>query len=126
MVAATALLRRAGQLQVDTPVQLPVQCVPYRFTWEGGTPPFVFSVVSDTTPRTRPERFPGITENSNVWASDIPAGTAIFFKVRDSAGAHMKTNAITVQPGSSDICLAGAPATSSSTSSEQSSSTTSS
>ncbi|KAI0363773.1 hypothetical protein BV20DRAFT_87327 [Pilatotrama ljubarskyi] len=125
MVAVTSLSARAGALQVDTPAQPPVQCVPYQFTWERGEPPFVLLVISDTSPRMRLERFTGITENSIEWPSDIPAGTTIFFKVRDSTGAHMKTRAMTVQRGSTDSCLAGTPAPSPSASSPISNSATS-
>ncbi|KAI0327403.1 hypothetical protein GY45DRAFT_1373201 [Cubamyces sp. BRFM 1775] len=98
-------VRAAPTLEVDTPTRPPVQCQAFEFTWRGGTPPFVFSVISAQSPQDTLEHFSGIDAGSYRWTADIVAGTQIFLQIADATGAFAETGSMSIQAGSDSSCL---------------------
>ncbi|KAH9848577.1 hypothetical protein C2E23DRAFT_432269 [Lenzites betulinus] len=103
-MASLALLQpRASTLDVPSLPRIPTQCEPYPFTWSGGTPPYIFSVISPHPPPLTV--FSGIEETQFVWAADIPSGFEVTFQVEDSTGASAQTGPTTMRRGVDDSCL---------------------
>ncbi|KAI0819350.1 hypothetical protein BC628DRAFT_1333195, partial [Trametes gibbosa] len=103
MVSLALLQLRTATLDVPSPPRIPTQCEPYTFNWSGGTPPYIFSVISPHPPPI--SVFSGLADTSFTWTADISASFSLSFKVEDSTGSFVQTSAVTMRRGLDDSCL---------------------
>jgi len=84
-----------------------VECQPIALTYTGGTAPFFLSILPGGEISSPPlEQFPEQSvEGSYTWLVNLPAGTAVTFKLTDSTGAVNYSAQLTVQAGSTADCL---------------------
>ncbi|KAF7335291.1 hypothetical protein MSAN_02339800 [Mycena sanguinolenta] len=103
-------------LEIFTPPQPPVQCQPTLITWQGGTPPYIVSVLDNTVDPTTPViSFSGLTNTSITWVDTPPAGDIVLFTIKDSTGLAQNSATMTVGTGGSDSCLSSSSSSGSST-----------
>ncbi|TBU28863.1 hypothetical protein BD311DRAFT_311342 [Dichomitus squalens] len=98
-----------AQFRMDAP-NPPTQCVPSEFTWSGGIAPYVLTIApGDSLPSTWPQ-YSGLTRDSFIWSTNVPAGTDVNLALKDSTG-EVQNESFTVQSGSDDSCLSSAGVT---------------
>ncbi|EJF56928.1 hypothetical protein DICSQDRAFT_70448, partial [Dichomitus squalens LYAD-421 SS1] len=98
-----------AQFRMDAP-NPPTQCVPSEFTWSGGIAPYVLTIApGDSLPSTW-QQYSGLTRDSFIWSTNVPAGTNVNLALKDSTG-EVQNESFTVQSGSDDSCLSSAGVT---------------
>ncbi|KAH9888365.1 hypothetical protein C8Q73DRAFT_794139 [Cubamyces lactineus] len=98
----------AYPLEIDTPA-LVEQCVPVLATWEGGFPPYQFSIeLIDLSMQNVISGghliglFLNIDATQFLWPANVSAGTTIVWEIVDSRGEVAQTPSFVIQPGSAD------------------------
>ncbi|TEB32779.1 hypothetical protein FA13DRAFT_1790474 [Coprinellus micaceus] len=91
-------------LLINTPVSV-VSCGAVTLSWQGGAAPYDLSVFDGTT-STKIKPLATTPSTSFAWDPiDVPAGTSVFFDVRDSAGFIAQSALIRVDAGDDTSCL---------------------
>ncbi|KAJ7155477.1 hypothetical protein C8R43DRAFT_1000048 [Mycena crocata] len=107
---AASFVWAADNITVADPTGI-VQCVPYTFTWSGGTLPYTVIVDTVGFSLTSPaiKIFNNVNETSVEWAPDqgFPGDLQIFIVVMDSAGAQSNSSTLTLAVGDVTVDDAG-------------------
>ncbi|THH10312.1 hypothetical protein EW145_g1417 [Phellinidium pouzarii] len=110
LVAAAA--QASASLTINTPPSI-VQCEPVLLQWSDGTPPYFPSILPGGQTSGTLESLPTTSSTSYTWDCNIAAGTSITLALRDSTGAQVYSDAVTIA-GSSDSSCVGSSASGSS------------
>jgi hypothetical protein len=82
-------------------------CQPTLLTWSGGAPPYFVDIFDAKDVKGTPleQLVTGSNAKQFTWTVNVPAGSEIVGRIRDSTGLIKNTATFTVQDGSNSSCL---------------------
>jgi len=99
LVAVSAAV--AQQFTINTPTGV-TSCQPTRFTWVGGSGPFILTLTQGTTTGGATlKEFDGISGTGFTWNVDVPGGTSFICNLKDTTGNIVQSAAVNVGDGGS-------------------------
>ncbi|KAL5485728.1 hypothetical protein ACEPAI_6769 [Sanghuangporus weigelae] len=100
-----SLAAQVFALTVNTPPSI-VQCQPVLLTWTDGTAPYFPSIIPGGQVSATPlKSFDSTSATQLTWNVDIAAGTSITIALRDSTGAQVYSDAVTIASSSDSSCV---------------------